>query len=279
MGCGHTLVTFFEYGSTRCTCPTLLMRTAGIFLNSGHRAYKSVIQHVGTVRRICVENLSKSRNGLGFPKNWELHQLNNRKAAWVLWHRVRRWYFLSRDGFVELVLDIRLPYQSNSQQADEAENYSSENPLAKSTAHVVTTKVEPAMWLFVTTTQGGPTNNAERGDRSCVIWRRKISGSQTQAGSSFRKSLTVVTTLKSQQRNVLEFDKQFVAGSARVRHLLFCQKFYWFTQKTCRKQLNLLFHSLIQLGIFCLFHPPKADNFKLLFIIDYNWWKPSLRLC
>ena len=58
------------------------------------------------------------------------------------------------------------------------------------------------------TTQGvEPTNNAaERAIRPAVIWRRTSFGSQTRAGSTFvARMLSVVTTLKSQQRNVLEF--------------------------------------------------------------------------
>ena len=52
-----------------------------------------------------------------------------------------------------------------------------------------------------------PTNNAaERAIRPAVIWRRTSFGSQTQAGSVFvQRMLTVVTTLKSQRRNVLDF--------------------------------------------------------------------------
>ncbi len=52
-----------------------------------------------------------------------------------------------------------------------------------------------------------PTNNAaERAIRPAVIWRRTSFGSQTQTGSAFvARMLTVVTTLKSQRRNVLDF--------------------------------------------------------------------------
>ena len=76
-------------------------------------------------------------------------------------------------------------------------------------------KVEPAMWLFVTTLGVEPTNNAaERAIRPAVIWRRTSFGSQTQAGSTFvARMLTVVTTLKSQQRNVLEFLTQAVVAA------------------------------------------------------------------
>ena len=63
------------------------------------------------------------------------------------------------------------------------------------------------MWLFVTVEGVEPTNNAaERAIRPAVIWRRTSFGSQTEAGSNFvARRLTVVTTLKCQNRNVLEF--------------------------------------------------------------------------
>ena len=63
------------------------------------------------------------------------------------------------------------------------------------------------MWLFVTTEGVEPTNNAaERAIRPAVIWRRTSFGTQTQAGSVFvARMLTVVTTLKSQRRHVLDF--------------------------------------------------------------------------
>ena len=76
-------------------------------------------------------------------------------------------------------------------------------------------KFEPAMWLFVTTEGVEPTNNAaERAIRPAVIWRRTSFGTQTQAGSTFvTRMLTVVTTLKSQDRNVLEFMAQAVVAA------------------------------------------------------------------
>jgi hypothetical protein len=71
------------------------------------------------------------------------------------------------------------------------------------------------MWLFATTPGLEPTNNAaERAIRPAVIWRRTSFGSQTQAGSMFvARMLTVVTTLKSQQRNILEFITTAVANN------------------------------------------------------------------
>lgn len=46
-----------------------------------------------------------------------------------------------------------------------------------------------------------------------MIWRRTSFGSQTLAGSNFvARMLTVVTTLKSQHRNILEFMTQAVSA-------------------------------------------------------------------
>lgn len=108
-----------------------------------------------------------------------------------------------------LVKDIRSQIKATLTEADKYEITTREKtPLAKtlSTCRQLL-KVEPAMWLFVTTQGVEPTNNAaERAIRPAVIWQRTSFGCQTQAGSTFvARVLTVVTTLKSQQRNVLEF--------------------------------------------------------------------------
>lgn len=45
-----------------------------------------------------------------------------------------------------------------------------------------------------------------RAIRPAVLWRRTSFGTQSKAGSDFvARMLTVVTTLRSQQRNVLEY--------------------------------------------------------------------------
>ena len=47
---------------------------------------------------------------------------------------------------------------------------------------------------------------AEQALRTAVIWRRTSFGSQSQAGSEFvSRILTVVTSLKAQQRNPLDY--------------------------------------------------------------------------
>ena len=76
-------------------------------------------------------------------------------------------------------------------------------------------KVEPALWLFVEVEGVEPTNNAaQRAIRPAVIWRRTSFGSQTRIGSTFvSRILTVVTSLKFQRRNVLEFMTDAVSAA------------------------------------------------------------------
>jgi transposase len=68
-------------------------------------------------------------------------------------------------------------------------------------------KLEPALWTFVDCEGVEPTNNAaERALRRGVIWRRRSFGTQSEAGSRFvERILTVVVTLRQQQRNVLDY--------------------------------------------------------------------------
>jgi transposase len=68
-------------------------------------------------------------------------------------------------------------------------------------------KRREALWTFVQVEGVEPTNNAaERSIRPGVLWRKGSFGTQSAEGSRFVESmLTVVTTLKQQQRNVLEY--------------------------------------------------------------------------
>jgi transposase len=68
-------------------------------------------------------------------------------------------------------------------------------------------KVEKALWTFVRMEGVEPTNNgAERALRRAVLWRKKSFGTQSTAGSRFvERILTVMTTLRQQNRDVLEY--------------------------------------------------------------------------
>ena len=124
---------------------------------------------------------------------------------------------MTRFEFQLLVPEIRNSLQSSLQGAADCEIGSKEKtPLAKTVrTSCQILKVEPALWLFVTLEGVEPTNNAaERAIRPAVIWRRTSFGSQTQSGSIFvQRMLTVVTTLKSQGRNVSDFMTSAVSAA------------------------------------------------------------------
>ena len=75
--------------------------------------------------------------------------------------------------------------------------------------------MEPALWLFVTGSGLEPANNAaERAIRPAVLWRCTSFGSQSESGSVLvARMLTVVTSLRSQNRNVLEFMTEAIRAS------------------------------------------------------------------
>lgn len=68
-------------------------------------------------------------------------------------------------------------------------------------------KREPALWTFVHVAGIEPTNNlAERQVRPGVLWRKNSFGTQSKSGSRFaERIMSVVATLKLQQRNVLDY--------------------------------------------------------------------------
>jgi transposase len=68
-------------------------------------------------------------------------------------------------------------------------------------------KLRRELWTFVHLEGVEPTNNtAERAIRPGVLWRKGSFGTHSAQGSRFVESImTVVTTLKQQQRNILEY--------------------------------------------------------------------------
>lgn len=69
------------------------------------------------------------------------------------------------------------------------------------------TVADGALWLFVTVEGIEPTNNAaEQVIRPAVLWRKCSYGSQSAQGSLFvGRIVTVVTSLRRQQRHVLDY--------------------------------------------------------------------------
>jgi len=78
-------------------------------------------------------------------------------------------------------------------------------------------KRREALWTFVQVAGVEPTNNvAERAIRPGVLWRKGSFGTQSAAGSRFVESMmTVVSTLKQQQRHVLAYLTAACAAALR----------------------------------------------------------------
>jgi transposase len=74
-----------------------------------------------------------------------------------------------------------------------------------------------SLWTFVRREGVEPTNNAaERAVRPAVLWRKGSFGHQSEEGRAFvERMLTVVTSLRLQGRNVLEYLEAAIRGMAR----------------------------------------------------------------
>jgi transposase len=163
-------------------------------------------------RQLCWAHLKRDftriaeRSGV----SGELGQalLEQQKLLFEQWYRVRDGT-LGRQQFIATVAPIQdqirtLLTEGASYPIGNAEK----TPLAKTVRTCEQLlKVEPALWTFVTTEGIEPTNNAaERALRPAVLWRKNSFGSQSQKGSVFvSRMLTVVTTLRAQNRPVLEY--------------------------------------------------------------------------
>jgi len=78
-------------------------------------------------------------------------------------------------------------------------------------------KLREALWTFVRVEGVEPTNNAaERAIRPGVLWRKGSFGTHSPNGSRFVEAMmTVVATLKQQQRNVLDYLTAACAAALR----------------------------------------------------------------
>jgi transposase len=130
------------------------------------------------------------------------------RKLFELWHRVRDGT-LTREGLAAAVVEIRAEVQQWLAEGVAYEAARGDKSARARTARTCREllKVEPAFWLFVRVAGIEPTNNAaERAPRPAVIWRRTTLGSQSALGSQFlARMLTVMLTLRAQQRNVLEY--------------------------------------------------------------------------
>jgi transposase len=127
-----------------------------------------------------------------------------------LWHRVREGT-LSRADFQTAMQPIQVRVgdlvREGAASACDKTRRTCENIL----------KLEAALWTFVRVEGVEPTNNsAERGLRRAVLWRRRSFGTQSEDGSHFvERVLTAVTTLRQQNRDVLDYLTAACAAAMR----------------------------------------------------------------
>src|SRR6476619_910252 len=116
------------------------------------------------------------------------------------WHRVREGT-LKRSTFRSYMTPVRREVERLLEVGSHCEV-----PKTDGTCRDILKRRE-ALWTFVQVEGVEPTNNtAERALRPGVLWRKGSFGTQSEEGSRFvANMMTVVATLKQQQRNVLEY--------------------------------------------------------------------------
>jgi len=126
--------------------------------------------------------------------------LDRSAQMFTLWHRVRDGT-LTRSAFRAQMAPVQAQVVALLE-----EGTTLEHAKTRRTCHNIR-KLTPALWTFITTPAVEPTNNAaERALRRAVIWRRRSFGTQSAEGSHFaERLLTVVTTLRQQERDVLDY--------------------------------------------------------------------------
>jgi transposase len=126
--------------------------------------------------------------------------LKQSQRLFTLWHKVR-------DGGLRHA-DLRSamkPVQQQVKKLLQAGTRSAHKKTRNTCSNIL--KVERSLWTFVRVEGVEPTNNtAERALRRAVLWRKKSFGTQSAGGSLFvERILTVVTSLRQQGREVLEY--------------------------------------------------------------------------
>lgn len=216
------LVSFFEVRLSRSreTAQRLIgIDFGGVVVSDRYSSYTWIEL---SQRQVCWAHLKRDFTAIserkGVSKEIGEALLFREKRLFRWWHRLRDGT-LTREEFRALLEPLRAGLRAELEWAAKiALGAKEKTPLAKTVRTCAQLlKVEPALWTFVEIPGVEPTNNsAERALRPAVIWRRTSFGSQSKAGSQFvSRMLTVVTSLKAQQRDVLDF----LAQSCRAARL------------------------------------------------------------
>ena len=174
---------------------------AGILVSDRWTAYAWVDV---TRRQVCWAHLERQYRG--FQDFGEDAKAVGRalelltEVMFHLWHQVRDGA-LTRSEFQQDMAGLRELVKAHLQRGTSCP----ERNVAGRCAEIL--KLEPALWTFVHTEGVEPTNNnAERIIRPGVLWRKSSFGTDSPNGSRFvERILTVVSTLRLQGRNVLDY--------------------------------------------------------------------------
>ncbi len=156
------------------------------------------------LRQLCWSHLTRDfqsfieRGGVGGRIGSELMAERHRMFKW--WHRVRNGT-LERGVFQRRMRKVEQRVGELLREAAAC----AEQKTAGMANEIL--KLEKCLWVFVDVPGVEPTNNyGERTLRQAVIYRKISFGTRSAQGSRFiERILTVVTTLKQQKRNALEF--------------------------------------------------------------------------
>jgi transposase len=197
-------VTIFEVAARRDAATARAVigeATGGIITTDRYLGYS----WLATARRqVCWAHLSRDFQAIaeraGDAQEIGEALLAQTKEVFRLWHELREGT-ISRRKFQHLI--ARVQQRVTELLAAGSECRSSQT---RGTCRHIRA-VESALWTFVRVRGVEPTNNfAERALRRAVLWRRKSFGTQSVAGSRFvERILTVVTTLRQQGRDVLDY--------------------------------------------------------------------------
>jgi len=166
------------------------------------------------LRQVCWAHLKRDFQALvergGESARLGRALLEQVETMFGLWHRVRDGT-LSRPDFQTAMAPIQA-------RVGELVREGAALPCGKTRrtcANIL--KLEVALWTFVRVEGVEPTNNsAERGLRKAVLWRRRSFGTQSEEGSRFvERILTAVTTLRQQNRDVLDYLTEACAAAMR----------------------------------------------------------------
>jgi transposase len=159
------------------------------------------------LRQVCWSHLTRDfqgfidRGGEGGRIGRELMAQRNRMFRW--WHRVRDGT-LERRQFQKRMRKVERRVGALLRQACSCGQSKTEGVALR------ILRLEKCLWVFVDVPGVEPTNNSgERAIRQGVIYRKLSFGTRSERGSRFvERILTVVATLKQQQRNPLQFLRQ-----------------------------------------------------------------------